>query len=86
MSSLSRAVGLYAVLDRDPMDFIDFIKEDDTTPEVLNDLYLMLTMENDKHSKSTKELNSIGADIVRRELERRGLEIPSPPVLPWKHS
>jgi len=79
MSAKSTAVGLYAVLDRDPMDFMEFIREPDTDDEVLWDLYLMLVCPNPKHSKDTLSLNKIGASVVQRELDRRGLPLP---VLP----
>ena len=79
MVAKATAVGLYAVLDRDAMDFIEFVQEADTEDEVLWDLYLMLTMENPKHSADTKNLNGIGAGVVQRELDKRGLPLPSMP-------
>ena len=79
MGAKATAVGLYAVLDRDPMDFIEFVGEADTEDEVLWDLYLMLTMENPKHSADTKNLNAIGAGVVQRELDKRGLPLPAMP-------
>lgn len=72
MSNAERhAIGLYAVLARDPSDFIDMVREDETTSECLRILLLMLETPNPKHDQSTAELNSIGADMVRREMERR---------------
>ena len=79
MSSKATSVGLYAVLDRDAMDFIEFVQEAETDDEVLWDLYLMLTMPNPKHSASTKSLNEIGAGVGQRELDKRGLPLPSMP-------
>ena len=79
MSNKSTSVGLYAVLDRDAMDFIEFVQEADTDDEVLWDLYLILTLENPKHSADTKSLNKIGAGVVQRELDKRGLPLPSMP-------
>jgi hypothetical protein len=79
MGAKTTAVGLYAVLDRDPMDFIEFVQEADTDDEVLWDLYLMLAMDNPKHSADTKNLNGIGASVVQRELDKRGLPLPAMP-------
>lgn len=63
------------------MDFMEFIREPDTDDEVLWDLYLMLVYPNPKHSKDTLSLNEIGASVVQRELDKRGLPLP---VLPEK--
>jgi len=79
MVATATAVGLDAVLDRDAMDFMEFVREADTDDEVLWDLYLMLTMDNPKHSADTKSLNSIGAGVVQRELDKRGLPLPAMP-------
>jgi len=66
-----RAVVLYAVLDRDPSDFIDMLREPKTTGECLETLHLMFVTPNEKHDSRTRRLNEIGADMVEREMERR---------------
>ena len=58
----AKAVGLYAVLDRDISDFVEMITE--AHHVTLDMLYKMLTLENDEHDQHTKEINKIGADLV----------------------
>lgn len=65
-----RAIVLYTVLNRDPVDFIDMVRERETTDECLEMLYAMLVTPN---PRSDSELNKIGAGMVRPELERRGI-------------
>lgn len=77
-----KAIALYAVLDRDIVDFIDLVQESST--EVLEVLHQMLTYpgwekkaeedlsgQPDERSVYNKELNAIGAPFVERELQRR---------------
>lgn len=72
------AVWLYAVLARDFDDFFEFVNEEQDD-EALKLLYLMLTVPNKKHDKSTNELNKLGAGFVERALKKRGLDLPDPP-------
>ena len=58
-----QALWLYAVLERDLMDFIDFVG--DATDDTLAELYKLLTIKNVDHDASTIELNKSGAEIVR---------------------
>lgn len=67
-----KALGLYVVLARDAMDFVDMLPEE--SDETLQFLWNMLTLPNPKHSEDTKELNSIGADMVAGVLRSRGKE------------
>lgn len=69
-----KAIGMYAVLDRCFMDFIEMIPEE--SDETLRVLYLMLTTPNEKHSASDQELNALGAGPVARLLTKRGIELP----------
>ena len=59
----NRVVYLYALLARD---FMDFIEEcGDSDKETLDLLYKVLTLENKEHTKDTKELNDLGARLVK---------------------
>jgi hypothetical protein len=69
-----RAVGLYAVLDRDACDFMDMLEESE--PKVIQVLYEMLTCK-DGGPDTDYELNKIGADIVKGNAARRGISIKS---------
>jgi hypothetical protein len=69
-----QAVWLYAVLDRDIMDFADFIQEDRVKTGSLELLYKMLTLENPELSESDRKLNKIGQGPVLRELLKRGTD------------
>lgn len=73
------AVGLYAVLARDPMDFLDMIMEEQNL-EVLKDLYLMLTLHQPNLELSQQRLNDSGKSAVKLELERRGVPLPEVPA------
>lgn len=64
-----QAISLYAVLDRDVCDFMDTLVEHDL--ETLQFLHDMLTMINPKHDADTRELNGLGAGMVRRHVEDR---------------
>jgi len=64
-----KVVGLYAVLARDAIDFIEFCQEEDK--ETLELLAKVLKLPNSKHSRDTVELNAIGYDIVMGILENR---------------
>jgi len=65
-----RAIILYAALNRDPVDFIDMVRERETTDDCLEMLYAMLVTPN---PRSDSELNKIGAGMIRPELEKRGI-------------
>jgi len=64
------AVGLYAVLAYDIMDFLDMIREEHSD-EALIHLYKMLTHPTDSRNE---DLNKLGEGPVFRELQRRGLD------------
>jgi hypothetical protein len=67
-----RAIVLYAVLARDPMDFMDMLADED--PQCLQILYKMLTCK--QPDKDTDhELNEIGAGVVARHCEGRDIEL-----------
>jgi hypothetical protein len=68
----NKAISLYAVLARDPMDFIDCI--DGLNPAVLRILYLMLTCKRE-NANTDHELNTIGADLVRNIAKRRDINL-----------
>lgn len=65
------AVGLYAVMARDFMDFLEFIQEESTTNETLVWLYKMLTFGSDAENQ---KLNELGVGPVQRQLEKRGID------------
>ena len=74
-SSVERqAIGLYAVLARDPGDFIEMV--DESSDDTLRTLYLMLTTDHPNHTRDDRELNDLGGRIVKARLERRGLSLP----------
>lgn len=79
---MSTPVGLYAVLAYDASDFVDLIIESDTA--VLMDLSLMLRLPNPKHDANTRELNAIGAGMVKGVLAKRGVAEPVIPVAEGK--
>lgn len=62
------AIGLYAVLSRDVMDFMEMIAE--ATQSTIKTLHGMLVLPNAKHSECTKELNALGAELVEGYLEK----------------
>lgn len=62
----NKVVGLYALLDYDAMEFIDALKNE--PPAVLNMLLEVLEHENSSHNQRTKELNAMGASVVRGAL------------------
>jgi hypothetical protein len=70
------AIGLYAVLARDPMDFLEMANE--ISDAGLDDLYLMLTTPHPDHDKEIVELNTLGADLLKGEFKRRKREFPKP--------
>ena len=69
----NKAVGLYALLDRDFSDFHDACME--ASPQVLKILLLMLLTPNPKHDMETIRLNLAGAEHVRSIAQRRNLTI-----------
>jgi hypothetical protein len=73
-SDARRAIGLYAVLARDAMDFVEMSVE--SSDDALDYLYLMLTLRNPKHDADTRKLNEIGSDIVARIIKARGRKLP----------
>lgn len=70
-----KAIGLYAVIARDPLDFIDMMREEESM-EVLELLMKMFTTPNPEHDADTVDLNKTGADLVRNEIDRRTLPRP----------
>jgi len=68
-------VGLYAVLARDPGDFIDMVV-DEQDVEALKTLYLILATHNPNIPEWEMKLNTVGADLVRGNLTKRGTPIP----------
>jgi hypothetical protein len=75
-----KALALYAVLDRDAGDFLEMLAEE-TDIEVVRTLYLVLATPNPGTHERDRELNQIGAGIVRDNLLKRGVEPPSIPAL-----
>jgi hypothetical protein len=66
-----RAVGLYAVLARDPSDFLEMLHG--CAPETLRVLYRILVLPNPKHDFDTNELNAFGASLVEGHALRVGV-------------
>ncbi len=66
-----KAIGLYAVLARDAMDFAEMVGE--ATDETLRVLGEMLRLVNPEHDHDTRALNRLGLGIVVRELRERSL-------------
>lgn len=67
---------LYALAAHDMMDFMEIISDsEEVSDEVLEELYTVLTLPNEKHSRHTTELNTLAADLVKPRLEHRGLKI-----------
>lgn len=52
-------------------DFLDMIREPDTSDEALRLLHEMLTFANPKHDMQTNSLNADGATFVASEIARR---------------
>lgn len=71
-----KAVGYYAILPRDAVDFIDMIDEEDDE-RVLQGLYILLATPNSDQKSSDKKWNKVGASIVKGRLETRNIQIPS---------
>jgi hypothetical protein len=69
-----RALGLYAVLSRDAGDFIDMVREDETSNEALQVLHQMLAVPNPDNDADDVKLNSVGDSIVLREMKKRGVK------------
>lgn len=67
-----RSIGLYAVLARDPSDFLDMLREEPI--EVLQTLHEMLTYVGPETPKDDVELNAFGAKFVASILKDRGAE------------
>lgn len=65
----SASVGVYAVLERDFMDFVDMCSE--LSQVDLEDLYFMLALRNPKHGSRTVEINEMGAEHVQGVLLAR---------------
>lgn len=65
-----RAVALYAILARDPSDFVDMVAEEESLP-VLQVTRLMMITSNPKHDAETIELNKLGSEILTCEIESR---------------
>jgi len=69
----ARAVGLYAILSYDVTDFIDMLGE--ATDDVLSVLYVMLVTPNPDHGEATREINAIGASLVKGVMTRRKIPL-----------
>lgn len=72
--SESRAIALYAILDRDVEDFVEMTAQESV--EVLSTLHLMLTTPQEKADANTKDLNRFGARLVFRAARDRKLAFP----------
>lgn len=72
-----KAIALYAVLARDPGDFIEML--DEASDEALKLLYLMLTTDHPDHTSSDRQLNNLGGSIVKGRLVKRLIPLPTPP-------
>lgn len=68
-----KALGLYVILDRDFVDFLDMLPE--ASDETLRWLFLMLTTPYEKHTDHDRQINALGSGPVGRELERRGFDL-----------
>lgn len=65
------ALALYAILARDPTDFLDMLPEE--SDDELKTLYQMLTLP-EPPPNTDVELNKLGAGMVERVLLRRGMD------------
>lgn len=63
------ALALYVLLDRDPSDFADELRNE--KDETLDLLQKLLTKPNPKHTEKTIETNKLGASILATERRRR---------------
>jgi hypothetical protein len=78
------ALGLYVVISRDACDFLDMLNEE-TDVEAIKTLYLMFATPNPKSSERDRELNRLGASLVKSHLLNRGIPLPAisePPTIP----
>lgn len=64
-----KAIALYAIGDRDPCDFVDMIREPETSNETLALLRDMLAAPGT--DRTDHELNKLLLPMVEREIERR---------------
>jgi hypothetical protein len=73
--STRQAITLYAILARDWTDFIELLPDADDA--AIQDLHKMLTFQRpeDDNSETDYDLNEIGAGIVARHAEERGIEL-----------
>jgi hypothetical protein len=66
-----RALGLYVVAARDVMDFLDMLREPETTLGSLEFLQAMFATPNPQMSAEDAKLNALLLPFVTSELERR---------------
>ncbi len=74
--SARQAIALYAILDRDWTDFLELLPDADDA--AIRDLHNILTFKRkpeDDTGDTDYELNDIGAEIVARHAEERGIEL-----------
>jgi hypothetical protein len=79
-----RALGLYAVLAHDIMDFIDMAGK--APDAVLSVLYELLATPNAEMERRDRELNASGADLVKGILESRKVPLPQIALVPPQHT
>lgn len=60
----SKVVVAYAILARDPVDFVDYVNEELNEEERLF-LIKMLELPNSEHSLATVELNRLGVALIK---------------------
>lgn len=73
---IDRAIVAYAILGRDIIDFLDYIKElNETELKMLMAMLVLPTRETEPGTSS--ELNSIGAQLLGPHMESRGIKISS---------
>jgi hypothetical protein len=74
--SASQAIALYGILARDWTDFIDLLPQADEP--TIHDLYKILTFTRepkDDNGETDYELNTLGAGVVERHAQYRGIEL-----------
>ena len=72
----NKALKYYVILDRDVEDFMEGITKE-LNDKVLQGLYILLATPNPKQSKQNRNMNLMGAGMVKRTLNNKGYELPS---------
>jgi hypothetical protein len=72
-----KALVLYALLSRDPADFVEMLLE--STKATLDTLYLMFVVENAAMGERDKSLNDFGAAMVESHYKHEHWELPEIP-------